>query len=47
VNSASQIRLLSRPACAAAPREEFSRFIRAEFDRWGPVIKQAGVRIGD
>src|SRR5688572_27650013 len=30
----------------AAP-DEFGRFIRAEFDRWGPVIKQAGVRIGD
>ncbi len=27
--------------------EEFARFIRAEFDRWGPVIKQAGVRVGD
>ena len=27
--------------------EEFARFVRAEFDRWGPVIKQAGVRIGD
>lgn len=27
--------------------EEFTRFIRDEFNRWGPVIKQAGVRIGD
>jgi tripartite-type tricarboxylate transporter receptor subunit TctC len=27
--------------------EEFTRFVRAEFDRWGPVIKQAGVRVGD
>jgi tripartite-type tricarboxylate transporter receptor subunit TctC len=27
--------------------EEFPRFIRAEYDRWNPVIKQAGARIGD
>ena len=27
--------------------EEFARFIRVEFERWRPVIKQAGVRIGD
>jgi tripartite-type tricarboxylate transporter receptor subunit TctC len=27
--------------------EEFSHFIREEFERWGPVIKQAGVRLGD
>jgi len=27
--------------------EEFARFIRAEYERWGPVIKQAGVHIGD
>ena len=25
--------------------EEFSRFIRAELDKWGPVVKAAGVKI--
>ncbi len=27
--------------------DDFARFIRGEFDRWGPVIKQAGVKLGD
>jgi tripartite-type tricarboxylate transporter receptor subunit TctC len=27
--------------------EDFARFIRGEYERWKPVIKQAGVRIGD
>lgn len=34
-------------AARYAPPDEFGRFIREEFDRWGPVIKQAGVRVGD
>src|SRR5262249_21192559 len=27
--------------------DEFTRFIREEYERWGPVISQAGVRAGD
>ena len=27
--------------------DDFARFVRGEFDRWGPVIKQAGVKLGD
>jgi tripartite-type tricarboxylate transporter receptor subunit TctC len=27
--------------------EAFGRYIRTEHDRWGPVIKKAGVKIGD
>ena len=27
--------------------EEFARYIRDEYERWGPVIKQAGVKLGD
>ena len=27
--------------------EEFGTFIRDEFNRWGPVIREAGVRVGD
>jgi tripartite-type tricarboxylate transporter receptor subunit TctC len=26
---------------------EFAKFIRTQYDRWGPVIKQAGVKLGD
>ena len=27
--------------------QEFGRYIRAEHDRWGPVIRKAGVKLGD
>jgi tripartite-type tricarboxylate transporter receptor subunit TctC len=27
--------------------EEFGMFIRDEFNRWGPVIREAGVKVGD
>jgi tripartite-type tricarboxylate transporter receptor subunit TctC len=25
--------------------EEFGRFIRAEYEKWGPVVKAAGVKV--
>jgi tripartite-type tricarboxylate transporter receptor subunit TctC len=28
---------------AGGTPEEFGKFIRAEFDKWGPVVKAAGV----
>ncbi len=30
---------------AGGTPEEFSKFIRAELDRWGPVVKAAGVKV--
>ena len=29
---------------AGGTPEEFGKFIRAEFDKWGPVVKAAGVK---
>src|SRR5262245_32534844 len=29
---------------AGGPPEEFGKFIRAEFEKWGPVVKAAGVK---
>jgi tripartite-type tricarboxylate transporter receptor subunit TctC len=26
--------------------EEFSAFLKREVDKWGPVIKEAGIRVG-
>jgi tripartite-type tricarboxylate transporter receptor subunit TctC len=29
---------------AGSTPDEFGRFIRAEYDKWGPVVKAAGVK---
>jgi tripartite-type tricarboxylate transporter receptor subunit TctC len=30
---------------AGGTPEDFARFIRAELDKWGPVVKAAGVKV--
>ena len=29
---------------AGGTQEDFGKFIRAEYDKWGPVVKAAGVK---